>query len=164
MFQINVQVTNLAGVSTMVDEMNRRLNSSDLVEGCATIVQDQAKRNAMSGHGRHEGGYPNVITGLMSHSINYQLTGVHTAVVGCGAYYAKFVEFGHKQTPGRFVPIYDAKRITRGESKGKYMVTSGLGFRLKKDFAPAYPFMRPAIKQSIKKIEAWVKRYLRGVK
>jgi HK97 gp10 family phage protein len=162
--QISIKVTNLSEVHSQVNNMNKRLLSSNLVDGCAMIVRDQAIKNAMSGHGRHDGGYPNVITGLMSHSINYQITGTWTAVVGCSAYYAPYVEYGHSQTPGRFVPIYDAKRISRGEFKGRYAVTSGLGFRLKRSFSPAYPFMRPAMTQSLEKIKRFIVKYLRGEK
>ena len=158
---ITIKVTGLAELHYELETLQKKLNSSLMVEGIAMVVADQAKINARSGHGVHAGGYPNTITGLMGAAINSRATGVDSAIVGCGAYYAPFVEFGHKQTPGRFVPIYNAVKIRRGEYKGRYEVTSGLGFRLKRDFAPAYPFMRPAIKQSIAKITRFIVNYLR---
>lgn len=49
----------------------------------------------------------------------------------CGAYvieivnpveYASYVEFGHRQTPGRFVPAI-GKRLVQGWVEGKFMLT-----------------------------------------
>lgn len=51
------------------------------------------------------------------------------AVIGTDVYYAPFVELGHAQQVGRFVPK--------------------LGKRLVKPFAPAYPFLRPAIENNL---------------
>ena len=56
------------------------------------------------------------------------------AVIGTNTYYAPFVELGHAQQVGRFVPK--------------------LGKRLVKPVAPAYPFLRPAIEDN--QAEVWV--------
>lgn len=37
-------------------------------------------------------------------------------------YYASYVEFGHRQEPGRFVPAI-GKRLVSGWAKGKFMLT-----------------------------------------
>lgn len=37
-------------------------------------------------------------------------------------HYASYVEFGHRQTPGRYVPAI-GKRLTRGWVEGQYMLT-----------------------------------------
>lgn len=36
--------------------------------------------------------------------------------------YASYVEYGHRQTPGRFVPVLE-KRLKAGWVKGRYMLT-----------------------------------------
>ena len=51
-----------------------------------------------------------------------------SAVIGTDTYYAPFVELGHAQQVGRYVPK--------------------IGKRLVKPFAPAYPFLRPAIEDN----------------
>ena len=56
-----------------------------------------------------------------------------TARVGTNVFYAPFVEFGHKQHPGQFVPP--------------------LKKRLVASFAPAYPFLGPTIEQTKGQIE-----------
>ena len=55
-----------------------------------------------------------------------------------------FVEFGHRQEVGRFVPMFSAgQKNVRGAFKGTYN-GEGLGLRLVNPTAPAYPFMTPA--------------------
>jgi hypothetical protein len=69
---------------------------------------------------------PNVVTGRLKASIRYTPTNPTDVVyVGTDADYAPYVEFGHSQTPGRFVPAL-GKRLVASEVK-------------------PYPFMRPAI-------------------
>ena len=60
------------------------------------------------------------------------------AVIGTDMYYAPFVELGHAQQVGRFVPK--------------------LGKRLVKPFAPPYPFLRPAIEDNQDELWAIVMR------
>lgn len=60
------------------------------------------------------------------------------AVIGTDTYYAPFVELGHAQQVGRFVPK--------------------LGKRLVKPFAPAYPFLRPAIEDNQDELWALMQR------
>ena len=90
----------------------------------AQRLRDVAVEFAGAGHPDN----PEVQTGELRSHITYQVEpGGETtrAVVGTPTPYAPFVEFGHKQQPGRFVPA--------------------LGKRLVASDVKAYPFMRPAI-------------------
>ena len=70
-------------------------------------------------------------TGNLRNSITHGVLigdGQVAAVIGTDVYYAPFVELGHAQQVGRYVPK--------------------LGKRLVKPFAPAYPFLRPAVEDN----------------
>ena len=70
-------------------------------------------------------------TGNLRNSITHGVLigdGQVVAVIGTDTYYAPFVELGHAQQVGRYVPK--------------------LGKRLVKPFAPAYPFLRPAVEDN----------------
>ena len=56
-----------------------------------------------------------------------------TLIVGTNVYYAPYVELGHHQQPGRFVPK--------------------LGKRLVRSWVPGKPFLRPAFEDHIDEIE-----------
>ena len=75
-------------------------------------------------------------TGNLRNSITHGVLigdGQVAAVIGTDTYYAPFVELGHAQQVGRYVPK--------------------LGKRLVKPFAPAYPFLRPAVEDN--QAELW---------
>ena len=77
-----------------------------------------------------------VDTGLLRDSIThaYNDDGSQvTLLVGTNVYYAPFVELGHKQQPGRFVP-----KIKK---------------RLKRSWVPGKPFLRPAFENHRDEIE-----------
>ena len=78
-----------------------------------------------------------VDTGLLKNSIThaYSDESDHRVVllVGTNVYYAPFVELGHKQQPGRFVP-----KIKK---------------RLKRSWVPGKPFLRPAFENHTQEIE-----------
>lgn len=152
---INIQVTGFAAVHQKLTGLDEKLKDRQLIRQAAAIVQDQAMVNASGRPG------PKVQTGALRSSITVKVKNAHSAVVGPRVYYAPFVEFGHSQTPGRFVPIYAMRRITAGMFKGRYEISKGLGIRLVKDFAPAYPFMRPTVKQTTDRIKALVVNFLR---
>ena len=70
-------------------------------------------------------------TGNLRNSITHGVLigdGQVAAVIGTDVYYAPFVELGHAQQVGRYGPK--------------------LGKRLVKPFAPAYPFLRPAVEDN----------------
>ena len=53
----------------------------------------------------------------------------HTVVIGTNVEYAPYVELGHHQQPGRYVPA--------------------IGKRLKRDWVPPKPFLRPAFEDHL---------------
>ena len=95
--------------------------SGNLVAKAAYVIEGQAKINATGRPG------PKVQTGRLKSSITTAIDSPMQARVGPNVSYAPFVEFGHSQHVGQYVP--PLKR------------------RLVKPFAPAYPFMGPTIDQ-----------------
>ena len=90
-------------------------------------IQSQAKEN-FKGHPE----YPNVISGNLKNHIEVKVQDIPGGVLGATGTkveYAKYVEFGHNQEPGRFVPV--------------------LGKKLIATHVKAYPFFRPAVSQVI---------------
>ena len=88
----------------------------------AILLRDSMVKFAGAGHPAN----PEVQTGRLRSSIRYTPTSPTDRVkVGSDAEYAAYVEFGHSQTPGRFVPK--------------------LGKRLVANSVKPYPFVRPAI-------------------
>lgn len=49
----------------------------------------------------------------------------YTITVENAVFYASYVEFGHRQTPGRFVPVI-GKRLKRPVVEGQYMLTNSI--------------------------------------
>lgn len=70
-----------------------------------------------------------VISGALRNSITHQQRGEDTMVVGTNIEYAPYVELGHNQQPGRYVPAIK-KRLVRS-------------------FVPAKPYLRPAVENHI---------------
>ena len=88
-------------------------------------IERQAKINATGRPG------PNVQTDRLRSSITSRIDAYEIptwGLVGTNVYYAPFVEFGHSQKPGRYVPA--------------------IGKRLVADRVPAYPYLMPAYDQS----------------
>lgn len=65
-----------------------------------------------------------VITGNLRNSITHRQVSSDTEVIGTNVNYAPFVELGHHQEPGRYVPAIKK--------------------RLKRRFVPGKPYLRPA--------------------
>lgn len=71
-----------------------------------------------------------VKTGNLRNSITHATEDEgHTVVIGSNVFYAPYVELGHTQEPGRYVPA--------------------IGKRLVRDWVPPKPFLRPAIEDHI---------------
>ena len=66
-----------------------------------------------------------VVSGTLVGSIAHEPRGESSVAIGTGVKYAPYVELGHHQQPGRYVPA--------------------IGKRLKASYVPAKPFLRPAI-------------------
>ena len=73
----------------------------------------------------------------LTHEVN---THKKEVTIGTDVRYAPHVEYGHVQEVGRYVPA--------------------IGKRLKKDFVPAKPFLRPAIQNNIPIFEQVIKEEL----
>jgi hypothetical protein len=110
------------------------------LEKAGQAVQVQAKKNASGRPG------PKVQTNRLRSSITYKVDTSpmpEYVEVGTNVNYASPLEYGHTQQVGRFVPIYGMRK-----EAGGYVVSRGLGLRLKNPTAPAYPFLHPAVEQS----------------
>jgi len=119
--EVKIEVKNLKEVQTKLEGVAKACKDNKLVTKAALLIERQAKDNATGRPG------PNVQTGRLRASITIELgpSPVTWARVGTNVSYAPFVEFGHSQQIGRFVPA--------------------IGKRLVSDHAPAYPFMEPAL-------------------
>ncbi len=129
------------------DELKAKLNavqdtikdSSEVsfIATAAFAIQRQAQLNATGRPG------PMVQSGRLRPSITTEIKSNGRAQVGTDVFYAPFVEFGHRQTPGQYVPP--------------------LHKRLVASFAPAYPFMEPSIDQCADELEGVYATFLHDI-
>lgn len=70
-----------------------------------------------------------VDTGNLRNSITHQREGDDTELIGSPVLYAPYVEIGHHQTPGRYVPA--------------------IGKRLVASYVPGKPYMAPALENHV---------------
>lgn len=70
-----------------------------------------------------------VDTGNLRNSITHQREGNDTELIGTPVEYAPYVEIGHHQTPGRYVPA--------------------IGKRLVASYVPGKPYLAPAIENHV---------------
>jgi len=124
---ISINIIGAEGLQNKVDDVSKALSSDKLIAKAAMIIERQMKQNATGRPG------PKVRSNRLRSSIATEVKTPHLARVAPNVFYAPFVEFGHRQTPGQFVP--PLKR------------------RLVADFAPAYPFVEPTIGQTKDKIQ-----------
>jgi phage gpG-like protein len=82
-----------------------------------------------------------VDTGRLSNSITYD-NDSRSVVIGTNVEYAKWVELGHHQKPGRYVPV--------------------LGKALVRDFIPGKPFLGPAAQNHSSEYRALVESALKS--
>ena len=121
--EVKVEVQGLEDIQNKLEAVAKDAGEF-IIPRAALLIERQAKLNATGRPG------PNVQTGRLRSSITIELgpKPYEWARVGTNVKYAPFVEFGHAQKVGRFVPVNG-------------------GFRLKNPRAPAYPFLEPAIEQ-----------------
>lgn len=67
-------------------------------------------------------------------------------VIRSPAFYAAYVNYGHSQQPGRFIPG------TWNGSKFRYNPSAKTGMVLKKSFVPGKHFVEPSIRETASKI------------
>lgn len=104
----------------------------------------QAKARALEICGGTAEGYAKqgcpVDSGALRNSITHEQRSEDTEAVGTDMYYAPFVEYGHNQQPGRYVPV--------------------LGKRLVASHVAAKPFMAPAVEGHQKEFEGIIRSEL----
>ncbi len=66
-----------------------------------------------------------VKTGTLRNSFTHQPRDESTEVIGTNVEYAPYVELGHSQQPGRYVPAI-GKRLVADHVDGKYMLTRAI--------------------------------------
>jgi phage gpG-like protein len=134
--EVAIEVQGLLETQEKLERIAAKAADNNIVSKVAYAIELQAKENASGRPG------PNVQTGRLRASVQVKLgpKPVTEATVGTNVIYAAPVEFGHKQTVGRFVPAYN--------------FDGGFGFRLKNPTAPAYPFLGPAMNTVINSGEA----------
>ncbi len=140
--EIRMEVKGLQELSKKMRDLAKTVPG--ILPKVALLIENQAKINASGRPG------PKVQTGRLRASITTELDSGRPpqwARVGTNVQYASFVEFGHAQEVGRFVPVFGMSKLVSGEFKGKYEISQGLGKRLVNPFAPAYPFLQPALEK-----------------
>ena len=137
---VDVEIQGMKALQKNLRELAKATPRS-VVRHAALMVQRSAMIHATGRPG------PYVQTGRLHASINIEIESLTSARVGTNVVYAPFVEFGHTQEVGRFVPMFGpGKRNVSGAFKGTYN-GKGVGARLVNPTAPAYPFMRPAAEE-----------------
>ena len=81
-------------------------------------------------------------TGNLQNSITHSVSG-KTMFVGTPVYYAPYVEFGHHQQPGRFVPA--------------------IGKRLVAEYVPGKPFITPSLEEHVDEYKNVILTELQGM-
>ena len=102
------------------------------LEICGGTAERYAKENLTTNG--------SVITGVLRNSITHQKRDKYTMAVGTKVEYAPYVELGHNQQPGRFVPAIK-KRLVAAHVNGK-------------------PYLRPAVEGHREEYERIIKTEL----
>ena len=99
----------------VLSELQKKIDRA--LEICGGTAENHAKTNITRNR--------SVITGNLRNSITHEQADDHTEAIGTNVYYAPYVELGHNQEPGRYVPA--------------------IGKRLKAAHVAAKPYLRPAV-------------------
>lgn len=105
----------------------------------------QAKERALEAIGLAAEGYAKgkapKDTGRLQNSISHAVSG-DSAYIGTNVEYAPYVEMGHTQEPGRYVPA--------------------IGKRLVASYVPPRPFIKPAVIEHVNEYKALAEQYMKG--
>ena len=138
--KIKVQFNGLKEFQKIIEEMEKekeQLMIDTIKELAARLLRKVIKRTPSdTGNLRRNW----IVSDVRKNGENYEIE------VSNSAEYASYVEFGHRQTPGRFVPAI-GKRLKKSWVKGKFMLTISES-ELKKQ--------APAVIE--KKITEWLKK------
>lgn len=114
--KIKVQFDGLKEFQKIIEEMekeNEQLMIDTIKELAARLLRKVIKRTPSdTGNLRRNW----TVSDVRKNGENYEIE------VSNSAEYASYVEFGHRQTPGRFVPAI-GKRLKKSWVKGKFMLT-----------------------------------------
>ena len=100
------------------------------LEICGATAERYAKENLTKNH--------SVDTGNLRNSITHDQLDEDTEVIGTAVKYSVYVELGHHQEPGRYVPQ--------------------IGKRLVRSFVPGKPYLRPAAENHVEEYKEIIKR------
>ena len=138
--KIKVQFDGLKEFQKIIEDMEKekdQLMIDTIKELAARLLRKVIKRTPSdTGNLRRNW----VVSDVRKNDSNYEIE------VSNSTEYASYVEFGHRQTPGRFVPAI-GKRLKKSWVKGKFMLTISED-ELKRQ--------APAVIE--KKITAWLKK------
>lgn len=116
--KIKVQFDGLKEFQKIIEEMEKEKEKEQLMidtikELAARLLRKVIKRTPSdTGNLRRNW----VVSDVRKNGENYEIE------VSNSTEYASYVEFGHRQTPGRFVPAI-GKRLKKSWVKGKFMLT-----------------------------------------
>ena len=114
--KIKVQFDGLKEFNKIIEEMEKekeQLMIDTIKELAARLLRKVIKRTPSdTGNLRRNW----TVSDVRKNGENYEIE------VSNSAEYASYVEFGHRQTPGRFVPAI-GKRLKKSWVKGKFMLT-----------------------------------------
>ena len=114
--KIKVQFNGLKEFQKIIEEMEKekeQLMIDTIKELAARLLRKVIKRTPSdTGNLRRNW----TVSDVRKNGENYEIE------VSNSAEYASYVEFGHRQTPGRFVPAI-GKRLKKSWVKGKFMLT-----------------------------------------
>lgn len=79
-------------------------------------------------------------TSRLKNSITHRMLGSRAVIVGTNVEYAPYVELGHAQQPGRYVPA--------------------IGKRLKKAWVNGRPFLKPAVEERTDEYKGILEKHL----
>lgn len=99
---------------------HKRMVLDELEKACKEALE--ACGGTAEGHAKEQ--CP-VDTGTLRNSITHEAESTRSEAIGTPTSYAPYVELGHHQQPGRYVPK--------------------LGKRLVREFVPGKPYLRPAL-------------------
>ena len=133
----DIEAQNLDHIQQNLEKVADSLKNNKLVADAALLAEEQMRTNASGRPG------PNIKRHQLLDSIKTDMLDKNTALVGPHTPYAGFVEFGHPQHPGQYVPA--------------------IGRRLVADFVQPYPYVEPVVDQIKDKVEGVSIEFLQGL-
>lgn len=116
---------------------HKRMVLEELEKACAAALE--ACGGTAEGHAKE---LCPVDTGTLRNSITHEAESTRSEAIGTPTTYAPYVELGHHQQPGRYVPK--------------------LGKRLVREFVPGKPYLRPALENHQDEYKAIIEKAFSG--